>query len=364
METERATKKRKVCVIGQFPPPVHGLSKALDTMWRGLEENFDLEKIDIKDNKKILFHLIKLFKSRADVFYFTISQSKGGNRRDLWLLWLIAKKKKKCVVHLHGGYYRTLVDGELSEKQRKKNFAAMEKVDGAIVLSDSLKGIFAGMVPEEKIFTVSNCVDDEFVLSPGEWEKKREDFSKKNVLHILYLSNFNPEKGYKEALALAKVAKESGEGRFHFDFAGKFFDEKERAYFDSFVRENALEGVLTYHGAVAGEEKKRLLKEGDIFLLLTRYPKEGQPVSVIEAMANGMAVVSCDHAAIPDMVKDGENGILCRRGEEKDAVALYERIKDLSCDLPAVGERNYAAARERYSEKAYLAALREILEKI
>ena len=45
--------KKKVGIIGQFPPPIHGLSKALDTLYNSyLNKEFDFTKIDITNNKK------------------------------------------------------------------------------------------------------------------------------------------------------------------------------------------------------------------------------------------------------------------------------------------------------------------------
>ena len=43
--------KKKVCFIAQFPPPLHGLSKAVETIYNSEAMNeFDLEKIDITNN--------------------------------------------------------------------------------------------------------------------------------------------------------------------------------------------------------------------------------------------------------------------------------------------------------------------------
>ncbi len=364
MTENRETGKRKICLIGQFPPPVHGLSKALDVLYRGLRDSFDLEKIDIKDNRKFPFNFWKIARSKADVFYLTLSQSRGGNVRDLLILSLIARKKKKCLVHLHGGYYRRLVEEVLSPRQRKKNFTAMGCVDGAIVLSPSLVPIFQDMVPSDKIFVVPNCIEENLLLSDAELAEKTEAMRKKDILDVLYLSNFNPEKGYREALALAEREKELSEGgaprRFAFHFAGAFFEPKEREAFFGYIRKNGLEGYVTYHGVVTGEEKATLLKKCDFFLLLTRYPKEGQPISVLEGMGSGMAAVVTDHAAIGDMVTDGENGIVCRSGEEKDAAALYDRMTAMRSDLPHIAARNREKVRTEYSERLYLGRLRKI----
>jgi glycosyltransferase involved in cell wall biosynthesis len=302
------------------------------------------------------------------VFYFTISQTPGGNKRDLWLLKLIMAKKKKCVIHLHGGYYRTMVEKELSPRQKKANFAAMQKVDRAIVLSPALKDIFSGMVPSERIVVVENGVDDEFVPSEKAIKDKISALGKKEVLQVLYLSNFNREKGYREVLALALCEKarreSSGKRAFRFDFAGAFFEREEQEYFFDFIKENGLEEIVTYHGAVGGEEKKKLLFDSDILTLLTRYPKEGQPISILEGMANGLAVVTCDHAAIPDMAQDGVNGIVCGEGEEKNSSLLYQKMLAMRNRLPQIAKVNYKKVKENYTQEKYLAKLKKILDEL
>ena len=56
--------------------------------------------------------------------------------------------------------------------QRKANYKAIKKLAGAIVLSKSLKKIFEGMIDDDKIFVVENCVDDQYLLTDQEIEEK------------------------------------------------------------------------------------------------------------------------------------------------------------------------------------------------
>lgn len=355
--------KKKICFISQFPPPMHGLSKAVETLYNSyLKDEFSFEKIDIKDNKTIFNTLLKLFTNSADMYYFTISQSKGGNLRDLLFLAIIRLRKKKCLIHLHGGFYRTLIEEKVSTWQRRLNYNAMAKVDGAIVLGPSLKWIFNDMVQDEIIFTVPNCVDDQYLMSDEDFNDKINSFSKRKVKHVLYLSNFIRSKGYAEVLEMAKKEKEKEELEadndvvFHFDFAGKFFDEEERKYFDTFVKNNALEDYVTYHGIITGKEKLELLKLCDIFVLLTRYPKEGQPISILEAMGNGMMIVTTDHAGIPDIVTDGVNGIV-----------VHEGIPDLRSsitDIQKYERINRETIKELYTEQRYIASMRQVFDSV
>lgn len=355
--------KKKICFIAQFPPPIHGLSKAVDTLYNSeLKDEFEFEKIDITNNKKIIKNIISIFKSDADLFYFTISQTKGGNLRDLVILKLLEKQNKKCLIHLHGGYYRELVDKDLPNWQKKANYKAIKKLAGTIVLGESLKYIFKGMIDEEKIFVVPNCVDDEFLLNEKEFDKKIENVQSKDIRDVLYLSNFIKEKGYEYVLELAKLEKENfdktGEKKFHFNFAGRFFNPKDEKEFFDYINKNNLKDFVTYYGVVNGDKKRELLKKSDIFILLTTYPKEGQPISILEAMGNGMVIITTNHAGIPDIVEDNINGIIIN----KDKIIInevYENINNIKFE--EVLKNNYKNVK-KYLQTNYINNMKKIFE--
>lgn len=355
--------KKRICFIAQFPPPIHGLSKAVDTLYNSeLKNEFEFEKVDITNNKKIIKNIISIIKSKADLFYFTISQTKGGNLRDLIILKLLKKINKKCLVHLHGGYYRTLVDNDLPKWQKKANYKAIKEVEGAIVLGESLKYIFKGMVDEKRIYVVPNCIDDQYLLTENEIKAKLEKVQKKQIKDVLYLSNFIKEKGYQYVLELAKLEKEeldkTGKRKYHFNFAGKFFDNKIKEEFFDFINRNNLDDFITYHGVVDGNKKRQLLKEANIFILLTTYPKEGQPISILEAMGNGIAVITTNHAGIPDIVKDKENGIVVDKNKIDLKDLYYKKIENI--ELQSVLLNNYNAVKE-YSQLNYISNMKKII---
>ena len=299
--------KKKIGIIGQFPPPMHGLSKALDTLYNSqLGTEFTLYKFDISNNKNFIKRIIEVIRSNSDVYYLTISQSKYGNIRDLIILMTIHAKKKKSIIHLHGGGFRNLLDDELGNIQKKVNYIIFDKIDVAIVLGESLKSIFKGLIDDDKVKVVKNCVDNEFILGNEMFEEKMSIFENKPVLNILYLSNFIEDKGYKDILKLAKYAKDNDDTRFKFIFAGKFFNETDKSNFFEYIKDNDISSMIEYKGIVSGNDKNELLKNNDYFMLLTRYKNEGQPISIIEAAANGLRVITTNHAGIKDILNSSE----------------------------------------------------------
>lgn len=356
--------KKKICFIAQFPPPVHGLSAAVDMLYNSaLADEFQFEKVNITNNRKFIGNILYIIKSHADLYYFTISQTKFGNLRDLMILKVLDLQKKKCLVHLHGGYYRYLVDHELPVWQKKANYRAVSKLRGAIVLGDSFKNIFRGMLPENRIIVAPNCVDDDYVMSDDAFDSKMSSIGNINVNHVLYLSNFIKTKGYRQALKMAKLEKQrcdsGGERKLHFDFAGRFFETEEKEYFERYIQDNELQDYVTYHGIVTGQDKKDLFNKCTIFILLTRYYKEGQPISIIEAMGNGMMIVTTDHAGIPDIVQNGVNGIVCAQNYKvKD---IYDALLQLEPQqLRDICLRNRAHVQKNFSESVHIANMKSI----
>ena len=251
------------------------------------------------------------------------------------------------MIHLHGGYYRILIEKDCGQLQRSLNYKAISRISGTIVLGNSLKSIFKGMINEQKIFVVPNCVDEEYMLNACSYKEKINLLASQPVLHILYLSNFIESKGYKEVLELAAKVQTEQKNTLHFHFAGKFFEEKERMYFENFITKHQLENTITYHGIVSGKKKNDLLNLCNIFILLTRYPNEGQPISILEAMGNAMAIITTNHAGIPDIATNKEHGLVI----DKNNINLEEiynyilRLDKERSSLRNICERNYNISR-------------------
>lgn len=324
-----------------------------------MNKKFKLSYIDIKDNRKIIDHTREIKSESADIYYFTISQTKLGNLRDMFLLQQLLKKKKKVIIHYHGGYYKKLYNS-FTSIQKYMNRRLIGKVDTMIALSESLRQLFTDVISLDKVKVCENFIEDSSLISDDLFEKKLIKLSNQNDdLQVLYLSNFIESKGYKDILQSINKLKSYN---IRVNFAGAFFSKQDEEDFLNYIETQDLKDYVTYHGVVKSERKKELLLQSDIFILPTYYPKEGQPISLIEAMGNGLAIITTNHAGIPDIVTP-KNGIIINPkspNEIADAIIKF-RDKKLLVDV-AKYNREYTL--RNFKESDYIYKLENIFNEV
>lgn len=93
----------------------------------------------------------------------------------------------------------------------------------------------------------------------------------------------------------------------------------------------------------------RLLNGLDLFALSSTT--EGHPISVIEAMATGLPVLSTNVGGIPEMLEDGKTGFLASVEEMAYVGRLAEALAHRP-SWPGIGAAARAAAHARFSSEA------------
>lgn len=103
-----------------------------------------------------------------------------------------------------------------------------------------------------------------------------------------------------------------------------------------------VEEQITFTGKLTKQEWTTLAQEHDVFINTTHY--DNLPVSVLEAMALGLPVVSTNVGGIPYIIQDKQNGVLVNPGEPSemaDAIQQLIRNEELSA-LVSLNARKYA----------------------
>ena len=124
-----------------------------------------------------------------------------------------------------------------------------------------------------------------------------------------------------------------------------------RGNLSGLIDELALREAVVMHGAAEGAAVRALLSRAHLFVLASVTAadgdQEGTPVSLLEAQAAGLPVLSTRHAGIPEVVLDGETGFLV---PERDVDGLAERMAFLAshpeaCAVMGARGREFAARR-------------------
>lgn len=152
---------------------------------------------------------------------------------------------------------------------------------------------------------------------------KKRKFDQKN-LNILIIKNFNSYK-YAGDITLnfvKKIIKEEFSQNIFFNIYGtgpikKSLRDKLKNHKNINVHENYL----------SPKQIRELFKENDIFFYLTRM--DAQSVSISEALSSGLPVVSSNNSAIPEFIKNNENGFLV---DNNDYISFRNVIKKIVND--------------------------------
>lgn len=100
----------------------------------------------------------------------------------------------------------------------------------------------------------------------------------------------------------------------------------------------------------AAAEEEELLAQAHIFVLPSLF--EGQPLSLLQAMASGRCCVTSDGCGQRDLITDGRNGLLFRPGHVTACVdALRRCVSDAEVRV-ALGRAAQASVTGRTWERA------------
>jgi glycosyltransferase involved in cell wall biosynthesis len=363
---ENASPRYLAIVIGPLPPPVHGVTVAIERVLAAkLPQDFALVHLDTSDHRDVssvgrhdlrnywlaltsYAGLVLLcWRHRPEIVYVPISQSFVGYVRDS-IYFVLARLlgRARVVVHLHGGH----LDGLYESCNRVEKWfmdATMRIPSRAIVLSEVFRPIFRRWFPDGAIDVVPNGAVAVVDAPAAKLARSRLDGD--SPWTITFMSGLTRTKGIYEFVDAAVDCVKQRDN-LNFVVAGEWWDD------DPDLRRRTLErvgevdsGRIRLVGLVRGEAKAELLRQTDVLVLPSYYPFEGQPTVIIEAMAAATPVVATRHAAIPDMVVDGETGILVPK---QDAQALADALLQITRSRSRWYEMSVASLKrfdERYT---------------
>jgi colanic acid/amylovoran biosynthesis glycosyltransferase len=195
-----------------------------------------------------------------------------------------------------------------------------EKGDLFLPISDLWKKKLERLgCPKEKIIVHRMGVDTRKIIF-------RDKLKNNNRLRILTVARLVEKKGLEYSLAaIARIIRKYPEIKYYIVGDGYL-----RNKLNNLITTLNMQGKIRLLGNLKDSEVNELLQESDIFVLTSTTSKdgdqEGVPVSIMEAMAAGLPVISTYHSGIPELVIDRQTGFLV---PEKNIEAITKRLEQL-----------------------------------
>lgn len=292
------------------------------------------------------FHLVQslagiaLRKARGKVALVHVNLSSHGSvSRKMPVMALCRALKIPYTIHLHGSRFRQYWDG-LAPAASARLSRAFEAAACVYVLGDVWRDYVHARTPGARIEILFNG-------TPAPEQTHAHHKGEKPV-HILFLGRLGARKGTPELVqafarmrAMEQAAGMANEGTHPLSHAWRatIAGDGDVAQCRADVETSALSDRVAVTGWMGPEDVERLLGEADVLTLPSH--DENLPMSVIEAMGHGLAVVTTPVGATASIIHDGHTGLLVPPGEDAPlAEALFRVVRD--ADLRA---RLGAAAR-------------------
>lgn len=311
--------KPKILFIMHMPPPVHGAammgkyihdSKIVNEVFEcryinpataaNLEDIGKVGLRKIRDFCSLLKKIRWTVKGFApELVYFTANACGGAFYKDFVIVELLKRLGCRIVVHYHNKGVSTRQDRWLDDCLYRRFFKGLK----VILLAEALYKDVQKYVKREDVEICPNGIPESL-----DYEPKAE--RNNAVPHILFLSNLIESKGVIVLLDALKILKEKGYS-FVCDFVGGETAEIDAARFNNEVEQRGLSEVAIYHGRKYGDEKRAYFEKADIFAFPSYYHNETFGLVNLEAMEHKLPVVSTNEGGIPDVVRDGMNGLTC-----------------------------------------------------
>lgn len=237
------------------------------------------------------------------------------------------------VAHEHGSAFTSRVERVLHRHVVGRRASAVVAVSSAD--ARSLTGI--NRVPAGRIRVIPNGITPRLAVSG---HGVREELAiAAGVPVVATLAVLRPEKAL-DVLVQAAAILRARHPQLRVLVAGEGPD---RSRLERLIANQGIESVVTLLG-----------QRSDVFAVLDAADvtvccsdREGSPLSVIEYMASGSAIVATRVGGIPDLIEDGAHGLLV---EPRDPTALAASIDRLLGD-PGLRDRLGASAHERQSRE-------------
>ena len=368
-------KKARILILGYLPPPPEGTAKITEVVINSgyLRDRFNMSFLPLVkrhaatlrgklslNNILINFlnylrYAIRIISFNPEIVYMTLAQNRFGFLRDSIFIILGKLAGKKVAVHFHGGNF------DLFYAQQKPLFKkyisiVLGKIDRLIVLADKFKLQFKGIVDQDRIDTLYNCLPEscQLAVAGNNWPKG-------DKIRVLFLGYLSKAKGALDVAQAVPLVISKYEKPIEFILCGQpvdiernitFIPEPHYGYSKilSLIKDEELGEYVKVREKLDPGEKETLLASADIFVFPTY--SEGCGLVALEAMARGLPIITTRVGALSEMLKENENCLFVEPGKAKDLADKAVWLSQHLAEAKEMGKAGRNCMIEKFNRSA------------
>jgi glycosyltransferase involved in cell wall biosynthesis len=320
-----------VLLLAPLPPPVGGMAVYTETLLGSpVADAFEINLLQPDLLRKHRFSgvcrqaanllnctlvtgklLLLLLWFRPAVVHIMTSSFAGFFERSFYAV-LARLLGRKVVMHIHGGAFCDFYNTSSRLLQRLIRLC-LRAGHRTVAVSDGFRSFFVSLgIPDRRAVLLRNAVH----LPPA-----RTMNDDQTTITVLFLNRIEAAKGVQELIeAAGRLCPRFPELRFVITGpdCGGVETVEHRAIELGIARQ------VEICAPVTGDDKDAAYQGADIYVLASHI--EGMPLGLLEAMAYGLACITCPVGGIGEVISDGENGLLVPARDQQALTAAIERL--------------------------------------
>jgi glycosyltransferase involved in cell wall biosynthesis len=367
----------KVFLVGVLGPFDSGPTRVYETLLRSrfvdyfqvrfLDVRFaanigDFEKVRAAKFLRLVGYLWSmasgLLRERHSALCIPLATNRNAFLKDSLFAWIGFYFRVPVIILEHGTNIPALYERS-GRMVRWFMRATLKRTARCVVLAECLKFNFESFLPADRVVSTYLGIDqltaEERRRLPGQTDENR--------LTVLYLSTLVRAKGILVMLeAFSKVVK-ARKGIRLVVAGGWGRDASEiKARAEEWLSKDELKNAVSFIGPVQGSEKVRVLSQADIFVLPTLV--DTAPLVILEAMRAGLPIISTDVGAIPEIVLDGQNGLICPSGNADELAGKILYLAERSALRQQMSRHNLKRFEDLFTTESFASRMIGVFESV
>lgn len=274
-----------------------------------------------------------------------------------WILLYLLSLKVNVFVTMHNalpddvaGWRKKLWSKRLNFLMSRKNFHYFCANQNSI---DSLKKFVAPAFWHKLILTrasIDPSEIEEILRQPFDQTEQRRKFDlPHDKFIVLCVGQFIDRKGRWIFLEAAREITKSNENVCFVWLTPQMPGETDARKIEDYELKDNFKLILSETVGLTHQDVLRFFRVSDIFALPSLW--EGLPISILEAMALGIAAVSTDINAIPEAIKNLETGILIKSGQANELAQAVLKLLNNKGLRERLGKNGRRFVLENFDER-------------